>query len=104
MGVSEIKLWLSKQLSDDLTLISKYNCSPEREWVMRAVLSAVREEKERVVSRIEKEFINGFLDVSDFRELLGKSPNADLMEKRAELSILESDNALFVKRNSESKS
>jgi len=103
MGISEIKLWLSKRLSDDLALISKYDLIPEREWIMRAVLKAVKEEKARVVNVIEKEFINGFLDVSDFKGLLGKAPSKELIEKRETLSILDSENALFVKRNSESK-
>lgn len=62
MGVSELKVWLSKQMSDDLELISKFHNVSERDWFMQALTKLVKEERARVEEGFERLYVKGLVD------------------------------------------
>ncbi len=82
MGVSEVKLWFSKRVSDDLTLISKYTGVKENKWLMRAVLSAVKAEKEDILRLVEQDYVAGLMEDAEFSEWTGRMPDENLKLRR----------------------
>lgn len=86
MGVAELKLWFSRELSDDVEFVSGFYGVAEKEWLLRAVKEMITSEKARVVNTVERLYVNGFIDESAFVELLGFVPDEVLKKKRSENS------------------
>jgi len=82
MGVSELKIWLSKPLSDDLELISKFHNMPEREWFIQALTKMVKEERVLAEKGFELLYIKGLVDDVSFVELLNRVPTKRLKNQR----------------------
>jgi hypothetical protein len=86
MGVSELKVWLSKQMSVDLELISKFHNMSEREWFMSAIAKMIKEERARVEEGFEHLYVKGLVDDVSFTELLGRVP-ADKLKAQRKLQL-----------------
>lgn len=82
MGVSELKLWLSKELSDDLSVISNFHNVPERDWLLKAVAQLVKDERVKAEEGFERLYVHGLIDNVSFTELLGRVPTDKLKVQR----------------------
>jgi hypothetical protein len=86
MGVSELKLWLSKDLSDDLGVISKFHNVPERDWLLKAIAQLVKDERVKAEEGFERLYVHGLIDDVSFTELLGRVP-ADKLKAQREIQV-----------------
>lgn len=82
MDTRQFNFRISKGILFDLEFISRVTELDKGEWVRYKLAEAIRKEKEKLISELEKNFVQCRIDIKKFKELTGYEPHSSLIIAR----------------------
>lgn len=82
MDTEQFNIRVSKSLLFDLEFIERATGHSKNDWVRFKLNELIKETKEDLLTKLEKNFVKGRTTMGDFKEIMGSYPNSELCARK----------------------